>query len=109
MSLYGNSLNAKTKSPISSASSARTGTLKSKSFAFLTLISPLVALTYCIDKINDGQAQGFNRWLKEYIFNLLIQPMHLILYMILIGSAMRFAANNIFYVVIYSNYLCSRK
>ena len=37
--------------------------------AFLTLIAPLVALTYPIDKMNDGQAQAFNRWMKEYIFN----------------------------------------
>ena len=36
--------------------------------AFLTLMAPLVAITYPIDKINDGQAQAFDRWLKEYIF-----------------------------------------
>ena len=68
--------------------------------AFLTLIAPLVAATYPIDKMNDGQAQAFNKWFKEYIFNLLIQPLHLILYMVLIGSAMDFAAQNIIYVVI---------
>lgn len=68
--------------------------------AFLTIIAPLVALTYPIDKINDGSAQAFNMWLKEYIFNLLIQPMHLLLYTILVGSAMGFAADNIFYVVV---------
>ena len=68
--------------------------------AFLTIIAPLVAMTYPIDKINDGQAQAFNMWLKEYIFNLLIQPLHLILYLVLIGSAMNFAAKNIFYVVL---------
>lgn len=73
--------------------------------AFLTIIAPLVAITYPIDKINDGKAQAFDLWLKEYIFNLLIQPMHLILYTILIGSAMRFAANNIFYVVIALGFL----
>ena len=68
--------------------------------AFLTIIAPLVAITYPIDKLNDGQAQAFNMWLKEYIFNLLIQPLHLMLYIILIGSAMAFAARNIFYVVL---------
>ena len=73
--------------------------------AFLTIIAPLVAITYPIDKINDGKAQAFDLWLKEYLFNLLIQPMHLILYTILIGSAMRFAANNIFYVVIALGFL----
>ena len=68
--------------------------------AFLTIIAPLVAVTYPIDKMNDGKAQAFDGWFKEYIFNLLIQPLHLILYFILIGSAMNFAANNIFYVTL---------
>lgn len=55
--------------------------------AFLTAISPLIALTYPLDKVGDGTAQGFNYWLREYVFNMLIQPLHLLLYMILIGSA----------------------
>ena len=73
--------------------------------AFLTIIAPLVAITYPIDKLNDGQAQAFNMWLKEYIFNLLIQPMHLILYTVLIGSAMEFASINILYVVVALGFL----
>lgn len=73
--------------------------------AFLTIIAPLVAITYPIDKMNDGKAQAFDMWLKEYIFNLLIQPLHLILYTILIGSAMEFATINIFYVVIALGFL----
>lgn len=73
--------------------------------AFLTLIAPLVALTYPIDKMNDGQAQAFNRWMKEYIFNLLIQPLHLILYMVLVGTASEFAAKNLIYVVIALGFL----
>ena len=66
---------------------------------FLTLVAPLVALTYPIDKLNDGKAQAFNTWIKEYIFNLLIQPLHLILYTMLIGSAIEFAQNNIIYAI----------
>lgn len=67
---------------------------------FLTTIAPLVALTYPIDKMNDGQAQAFNMWLKEYIFNLLIQPMHLILYSILLGSAMELATEYLIYPLV---------
>ena len=67
---------------------------------FLTIIAPLVALTYPLDKMNDGKAQAFDMWFKEYLFNLLIQPMHLILYTILISSAMDFASKNILYVVV---------
>lgn len=68
--------------------------------AFLTIIAPMVALTYCIDKINDGQAQGFNKWFKEYIFNLLIQPMHLLLYYILVTSAFELAGQNVIYSLV---------
>lgn len=73
--------------------------------AFLTIIAPLVALTYPIDKLNDGQAQGFNKWLKEYIFNLLIQPLHLLLYTILISSADELAAKNVIYSLVAVGFL----
>lgn len=68
--------------------------------AFLTLIAPLVAMTYPIDKINDGKAQAFNMWMKEYIFNLLIQPMHLLLYTILVSSAFELASKNMVYSLV---------
>lgn len=68
--------------------------------AFLTIIAPLVAMTYPLDKINDGKAQAFNMWFKEYIFNLLIQPMHLILYTILVSSAFKLASENIIYSLV---------
>ena len=68
--------------------------------AFLTMIAPLVALTYPIDKISDGQAQGFNKWLKEYIFNLLLQPLHLLLYTLLVTSAYELASTNVVYSLV---------
>lgn len=68
--------------------------------AFLTLMAPLVAVTYPIDKVSDGSAQGFNKWLKEYVFNLLIQPMHLLLYYILITSAFDLASKNLVYSIV---------
>ena len=67
--------------------------------AFLTLISPLVALTYPIDKMGDSKAQAFNSWLREYVFNALIQPFHLIIYMVFVGTAMDFARDNIIYMI----------
>lgn len=67
--------------------------------AFLTLIAPVVALTYPIDKISDGKAQAFDYWLKEYIFNALIQPFHLIIYTVFVGSAMDLASTNIIYMI----------
>ena len=68
--------------------------------AFLTMIAPLVAMTYPLDKMNDGNAQAFNMWLKEYIFNLLLQPFHLILYTMLVGSAIDFANENMIYSIV---------
>lgn len=68
--------------------------------AFLTLIAPLITLTYPIDKLNDGQAQAFNMWLKEFIFNILIQPFHLLIYMVFISSALDFANSNIIYTIV---------
>lgn len=68
--------------------------------AFLTMIAPLVAMTYPIDKMTDGQAQAFNSWLKEYIFNLMIQPLHLLLYTILVVSAFDLASKNAIYALV---------
>lgn len=68
--------------------------------AFLTIIAPLVALTYPIDKVNDGQAQGFNVWFKEYMFNLLLQPVHLLLYTIIVSSAIELALYNPLYGIV---------
>ena len=68
--------------------------------AFLTLMAPLVALTYPIDKLQDGKAQAFDAWLKEYVYNALIQPFHLIIYMIFVGNAMDLAALNPVYMIV---------
>ena len=67
---------------------------------FLILVSPFVVLTYSIDRLKDGQAQGFNTWLREYLFNLAIQPLHLILYTVFVGAAMSMASSNPVYVLV---------
>ena len=63
--------------------------------AFFTMIAPLVALTYPLDKIRDGKAQAFNYWFKEYMFYALLQPMHMLLYTVFVSSALSVAANNL--------------
>ncbi len=68
--------------------------------AFLTLIAPMVALTYPIDKVSDGKAQAFNMWMKEFTYNALIQPLHLIIYIVLLGSAVQLAADNPLYAIV---------
>ena len=68
--------------------------------AFLTMAAPLIAVTYPIDKENDGKAQAFSFWLKEYIFNVMMQIIHLLLYFIFVGSAIELAEKNVIYGLI---------
>ena len=67
---------------------------------FLTIIAPLVAVSYPLDKIGDGKSQAFDLWLKEYIFNLVIQPFHLLIYVVFVSSAFDLAGNNVIYSLI---------
>ena len=73
--------------------------------AFLTMIAPLVALTYPIDKVGDGKAQAFNMWFKEYVTHLILQPVHLILYTALVSSAMDLVKNNLIYGLVAIGFL----
>lgn len=68
--------------------------------AFLTMIAPMIALTYPLDKIKDNKAQAFSFWLREYIFNCILQTVHLLLYTALISSAFDFAKQNILYAIV---------
>lgn len=67
--------------------------------AFLTMIAPLVAFMYPLDKIGDGKAQAFNSWFKDYLFGVLIQPLHLLLYTVFIRAAGSLLSNNIIYAL----------
>lgn len=73
--------------------------------AFLTMIAPFVAMTYPLDKMADGKAQAFNMWLKEYIFNALLQPFHLILYSMLVGASVELAKANIIFAIVAIGFL----
>ena len=73
--------------------------------AFFTMIAPLVALTYPIDKAGDGKAQAFNLWFKEYSMNLILQPVHLILYIALVSSAMELVKQNLIYAIVAIGFL----
>lgn len=67
--------------------------------ALLTMIAPLIALTYPLDKIRDNQAQGFNLWLREYVFNCLIRPLHLLLYTMIVTTAIKTMNNPIIAII----------
>ena len=61
---------------------------------FLIIISPLITITYSIDKVGDGKAQAFSIWLKEIIVNVLIQPLHALIYLIFVLTANSIAASS---------------
>lgn len=54
---------------------------------FLIAISPLITITYSIDKLGDQKSQALDTWLKEFIFNVLIQPFHCIIYLMFVTTA----------------------
>ena len=68
--------------------------------AFFTMIAPLVALTYPLDKIKDGKSQAFDYWFREYMFYALLQPLHMLLYTIFVSSALEIASNNLLYSIV---------
>ena len=53
----------------------------------MTIISPLICITYPIDTIGDGRAQAFNKWFRLIMTDIFIQPIHLIIYVVFIYSA----------------------
>ena len=73
--------------------------------AFFTMIAPLVAMTYPLDKLADGKSQGFSMWFKEYLMNALIQPVHLILYTVFVSSAASLARDNLLYSIVALGFL----
>lgn len=68
--------------------------------AFLTMIAPLIALMYPIDKVGDGKAQTFNMWFREYLFNSLIQPLHILLYIIFMKAGTQLMNTNVIYGIV---------
>lgn len=61
---------------------------------FLILISPLITITYPIDKIGDGKAQAFTVWVHEMLINVFIQPIQALIYLIFMYTAGAIAENS---------------
>ncbi len=54
---------------------------------FLIVISPIITITYSIDKAGDGKAQAFETWMKEFLMFCFTQPLHAGLYLVFINTA----------------------
>ncbi len=55
--------------------------------AFLITIAPLISVTYSIDKIGNNRSEILDTWLREFFFNVLIQPFHCLIYLIFVKTA----------------------
>lgn len=53
----------------------------------LIVISPIMTITYAIDRAADKQSQIFSSWAKELSVNLFIQPLHALLYLVFMNTA----------------------
>lgn len=58
---------------------------------FLMIISPLVCMLYPIDKIGDGRSQSYNIWFQTLISQILLRPIHLLIYAIFMITASEIA------------------
>lgn len=74
--------------------------IRAITITFLILLAPISCITYPIDKMGDGKSQAFDFWFKEFFMEIIIQPFHLLLYMVLIGAASEMADTNIIYTII---------
>ncbi|MCI8965096.1 MAG: hypothetical protein HFJ43_01875 [Clostridia bacterium] len=54
---------------------------------FLIVISPLITITYSIDRAGDGKAQAFETWIKEFLMFCFTQPIHAGIYVVFINTA----------------------
>ncbi len=53
---------------------------------FLTIISPLIAVTYSVDKLKDDKSQVLGKFYKEYFFAYFLQVLHGFMFIIYISS-----------------------
>ncbi|MDO5556969.1 MAG: hypothetical protein Q4G05_01810 [Clostridia bacterium] len=64
--------------------------------AFLTVIAPLVAITYPM----ESKTKSLNRWFKEYFKNIIIQPVDMMAYYILVVLAFDLVKVNFVYPIV---------
>ena len=63
--------------------------------AILTIISPLVAVSFAFNKIMTGKASIFSKWLKEYFTVVLIQFFHALAYVTFVVGTLRISLSSI--------------
>lgn len=55
---------------------------------FLVIISPIIPITYSFDRANGGTAKALNGWLREFMYNVFVQLLHCVIYVVIVGVAL---------------------
>lgn len=63
--------------------------------AILIIVAPIVALTYAFNKVQTGKSQIFTTWLKEFIFTVILQSVHALLYVVFVDTALQLSLTSI--------------
>lgn len=57
----------------------------------LTLVAPVIAASYAINKVITGKSKIFSGWLNEYVMTVIIQIFHVIIYVSFVSMALQFS------------------
>lgn len=52
----------------------------------LTIIAPLVTVTYAVDKLKDDKSQILGKFYREYFYAYFLQPLHCFMYLFYLGG-----------------------
>lgn len=68
----------------------------------LALISPFVAVVYAIKRINSngGAAQIFSNWFKDFLYTVIIQSIHALIYTVFVETALKLTETSLTGIVI---------
>ena len=69
-----------------------------RTFAVITLIAiaPFVTLKYAIEGAGGKKSRTFNSWLRRFITNVALQPIHALAYTALIGIAIQLSTESVY-------------
>lgn len=66
----------------------------------LAMLAPIMSATYAFGKVRTGKAESFNKWVKEFVFAVLLQSVHAMTYVTLITQLLRLTESSLAGVVL---------
>lgn len=61
----------------------------------LALVSSLMGVKYALEKVTGRRSKSFGKWMKEFMFNVLLQSIHCLIYGMLMSIALQIALNSL--------------